>query len=335
MLEWLRVKRLRGIEDSRLTGLYPVNVLEGATGCGKSTILEAVTLLASGGNAAAALYHNTLNRNAIDSKKSPIEAWSPLFHKRMIDETIDVSSGDGTTEHRFVLQMTTPGLPPNKTAVALEGGGAKHHELEICYTERERNAPEKTSYTVKTELQQVQRKYGSSGMHKPVRTPVTITTRRDRARTITGRYCHLRTTGRHHDVLEALQRAVPYIRSIETIANPHGRIEVYAETPAMLPMSHVGTGATEVLRIAIAAACATPGSVLLVDNLGDGLDEAGVKAVAWAIGEAAKRGAQVFTATTQAQVRQTMHEYDEKITCTYFMDNAVKTEARETAAAAT
>ena len=65
MLETLRLDGFRRFESFQLTGLRPVNVLVGQNDCGKTSILEAVELLVSGGSTVALLASLT-RRNEIN-----------------------------------------------------------------------------------------------------------------------------------------------------------------------------------------------------------------------------------------------------------------------------
>ena len=65
MLKTLELFRYRGFESYRLGDLTRVNLLVGMNNCGKTSILEAVELLVSGGSVSA-LYESTARRGELD-----------------------------------------------------------------------------------------------------------------------------------------------------------------------------------------------------------------------------------------------------------------------------
>ena len=65
MLEALKLDRYRGFESYQLADLARVNLLVGKNNCGKTTILEAIELLVSGGNVSA-LRDSAVRRGEID-----------------------------------------------------------------------------------------------------------------------------------------------------------------------------------------------------------------------------------------------------------------------------
>ena len=69
MLKTLELHRYRGFKSYRLTGLTRVNLLVGMNNCGKTSILEAVELLVSGGSVSA-LHESAVRRGEVDDDVS-------------------------------------------------------------------------------------------------------------------------------------------------------------------------------------------------------------------------------------------------------------------------
>ena len=65
MLKTLELSRYRRFESYRLGGLMRVNLLVGMNNCGKTSILEAVELLVSGGSLSA-LQESAVRHGEID-----------------------------------------------------------------------------------------------------------------------------------------------------------------------------------------------------------------------------------------------------------------------------
>ena len=92
MLETLKLHRYRGFESYRLTDLTRVNLLVGKNNCGKTSILEAVELLVSGGSASA-LHESAVRRGELDDDGADI---SHVFygHECTPGTRFDLSSPD-------------------------------------------------------------------------------------------------------------------------------------------------------------------------------------------------------------------------------------------------
>ena len=79
MLKTLELHRYRGFESYRLTGLTRVNLLVGMNNCGKTSILEAVELLVSGGSVSA-LHESAVRRGELDDDLTYGADVSHVFH---------------------------------------------------------------------------------------------------------------------------------------------------------------------------------------------------------------------------------------------------------------
>lgn len=79
MLKTLELHRYRGFESYRLTDLTCVNLLVGMNNCGKTSILEAVELLVSGGSVSA-LHESAVRRGELDDDVSYGADVSHVFH---------------------------------------------------------------------------------------------------------------------------------------------------------------------------------------------------------------------------------------------------------------
>lgn len=81
MLHTLDLKGFRGFESYRLSGLTRVNLLVGKNNCGKTSVLEAIELLASGGN--PRVLYNSLKRrgeNGTRRMHEPVMDVAHIFH---------------------------------------------------------------------------------------------------------------------------------------------------------------------------------------------------------------------------------------------------------------
>ena len=91
MLQTLEMRGYRGFESYQLTGLSTVNLAVGRNNCGKTSVLEAIELLVSGGH--PAVFSRSLQRRGEAGARYP---------RRTRDRPADVS-------HIFFGHMCTPG----------------------------------------------------------------------------------------------------------------------------------------------------------------------------------------------------------------------------------
>ena len=95
MLKTLELSRYRGFESYRLGDLTRVNLLVGMNNCGKTSILEAVELLVSGGSVSA-LYESAVRRGELDDDMGYGADVSHVFygHECAPGTRFDLSSPD-------------------------------------------------------------------------------------------------------------------------------------------------------------------------------------------------------------------------------------------------
>ena len=95
MLKTLELSRYRGFESYRLGDLTRVNLLVGMNNCGKTSILEAVELLVSGGSVSA-LYESAVRRGELDDDSGYGADVSHVFygHECTPGARFDLSSFD-------------------------------------------------------------------------------------------------------------------------------------------------------------------------------------------------------------------------------------------------
>ena len=79
MLKALKLTGYRGFKDFELAELKHVNLLVGKNNCGKTSILEAVEFLVSGGNAIV-LHESAQRRGELDEEGAGIPDISHVFY---------------------------------------------------------------------------------------------------------------------------------------------------------------------------------------------------------------------------------------------------------------
>ena len=94
MLETLAIRGFRGFESYRLTDLTRVNLLVGKNNCGKTSVLEAIELLVSGGHPSVFLRSNARCRGARLGEVSSEVSHMFFGHKCVPGASFELSSDD-------------------------------------------------------------------------------------------------------------------------------------------------------------------------------------------------------------------------------------------------
>ena len=94
MLQTLAIRGYRGFESYRLTNLTRVNLVVGKNNCGKTSVLEAIELLVSGGHPSVFLRSNARRRGAGLGEVSSNVSHMFFGHKCVPDASFNLSSDD-------------------------------------------------------------------------------------------------------------------------------------------------------------------------------------------------------------------------------------------------
>ena len=88
MLTTIELRNYRGFQDYRLSGLSRVNLLVGKNNCGKTSVLEAVHLLASGGNHQSIDQHLRWNCRKLPERRKAAYGARPVFRHHVCVESL-------------------------------------------------------------------------------------------------------------------------------------------------------------------------------------------------------------------------------------------------------
>ncbi|MCB9552349.1 MAG: AAA family ATPase [Myxococcales bacterium] len=109
MIETLRIEGFRAFEELEVTGLGRVNLIVGRNAVGKTSVLEAISVVAEGmkapQRAQSLLTERREYREARSPQEVPLLDWSRLFCRRASEETDCRVSLTGDTRHSLRLWM--------------------------------------------------------------------------------------------------------------------------------------------------------------------------------------------------------------------------------------
>lgn len=291
MLRDLRISGFRGFREFAMSGLGRVNLLVGTNNCGKTSVLEAISLLSVPGTAAQLWQVQSRRGEFIEHTDRQIDV-SQLFHGRTFEGEFQItgSSADRrySTMRGFLVAsgVTTTDIEDDDgddeivSPTAVEGPLAlqlEWRELSLV----EIRLPLLTVQVPATRLGGLHeqsllaaRDASASGLRRPV---LFIATDGLTRQQIVAMFEHIVLTPDETTVLQALRRIEPGIERIATIGSRARRPTrgsrgglVLMVAGRRVPVGSMGDGLWRLLGVALALVQAR-GGVLLVDEIDTGL----------------------------------------------------------------
>ena len=309
MLERLRIRGFRGFEDLEIDGLSRINLFAGRNNVGKSSLLEAIFLLGAAGDPRMALNtHIVRMQGRAEAPPSVWETlWTPLFRQLDTDERITISGSHASVgDMRLTIELECPvttEVHRTGDGNVLTGERSGDRLLKFTYIDPEvgqiqseaRNAGDKVTFHRK----ETRVAFGGA-MIQPGRGDV-----RDDAVDL-GK---LRKRKRGDLLLDALRVLEPKLSGIEDNASS-GTPMIWVDIGLreLVPLSVLGAGVSHLTRIVLATA-SSPGGVVLVDEIENGLHHSVLAAVWGVIAKAAEQfNVQVFATTHSFECVEAAYE---------------------------
>ncbi|MDE0272886.1 MAG: AAA family ATPase [Gammaproteobacteria bacterium] len=330
MLSKLELRGYRGFEKFELADLRPVNLIVGNNNCGKTSILEAVELLASGGRPSA-FKRSAMRRSETvwhhhDDPQEPLVAMrssrgvrravlSHFFHGHRCEPgaefvlSADDSRSDGHPR-RLSAKLYSSGDVETSSFFDV-GGGDRPSALRYRMDER---GPDAVLYlTIENEggepfllpvgeygalLGDVYRLRVSNGPNASLRF---LTLDSFDPLSMREEWDGLQAEGREDEVVESLKTLLPNIASIHFLAGGAGILIGSADGGGRLPIGTFGDGVKRLLALALSFIGSRDG-FLLIDEIDTGLHWTVMEDMWRLVVEAAKR--------SNVQVFATTHSYD-------------------------
>lgn len=319
MLEALKLDRYRGFESYRLADLAHVNLLVGKNNCGKTTILEAIELLVSGGRVSA-LRDSAVRRGEIDEDKSlsdGVEVSHVFYDHRCEAGASFELSNSGNQRLKAALEPLDENVEDKTLPYGSIGLGTAFRPRAMAYVDLMRSNV-KLSTKVRLSL--------AVGEEPPIVVPISENgtildqfgghTLSDRSvdrlvrflsfepASMVDSWNDVLTEGREADVVDAMRILMPEIDSIHFLLGSQGRrgglhkiVVGQRNAKQRLPIGSFGDGMRRLLAIGLALASMRDGC-LLIDEIDTGLHWT-VMADMWrlVVEAAQKSNVQVFATT--------------------------------------
>lgn len=271
MLEQLRIRNYRGFKDLQVDGFSRVNLVAGKNNAGKTTLLEAILLLGSGGDAGLALNNHVVRLESTTAVPTSISetVWTSLFCELKTDGAFTISgrhASVGTMELKVSLERPdTKEIPRSGEKGALAKGHSGERALKFTYVDPvvgtlETEARE-TANEIKIHQTNTYVAFGGAFLQ-----PRGGNLQQDAVH-----LAHLRRQKRGDLLVDALRVVEPRLQSIEDNASS-GAPMIWADIGMheLVPLPDLGVGMTRLARIVLSATT-VQGGVVLVDQIENGL----------------------------------------------------------------
>jgi hypothetical protein len=317
MLTMLELKSFRGFQHLKLDRLSRINLISGKNNTGKTALLEAVFLQL--GPLQPQLATSFSHRGELSGARTlPLglryaDEWPALFHDRATNNSIELSCEiDSSVRQRLVISIRDARTEVIQSAgkggeSASEGGSATTQEptLELVYRVEGPNAtqieavatPITTGTTMGLLRESLSVTRTSTILSWLPKATLLGTDRQSRTR-LAEQFSALKDKREHGPIEDALRALEPRLKEIEIRVSAK-RAELAADVglTQLVPLRMMGEGVTRVTEILLAI-FRTPGGVVLIDEIENGLHYSVLPTVWDAVISAARRaGAQVFATT--------------------------------------
>ena len=297
MFSRFRIRNFRAFDDLKIDRLNRINLITGRNNSGKTTLLEAVFLLSSGGNAQVALNASAIRGADLAAASAVAETfWKPMFTALDMNKTVEIAGRHkslGSLSLNIALERSgTVELPFDDPSGApmTERADAKG----LLFTFKKASAPQIQGRMRLTP--------GGIQIESPDSQPPFLATllssRTGNLHDDAIRLGQLRTRKQGSFVVDALATVEPRLKSVEdNTASGSPMIWGDIGLPELVPLPVMGEGMTRIARI-ILAISATPNGVVLVDEIENGLHHSVLGKVWQSIETAAKQfNTQVIAST--------------------------------------
>ena len=308
MLKRLQIRHFRGFNDLNVEQLSGINLIAGKNNAGKTSLLEALFLLAGAGNAQMALNANVLRGLESNVLLAGEPFWKQLFFNLDMGRPIEIK-GVHASRGRLTLQIASERQPATEIPLDRPGRLSEtnlfdERTLAFQYFRGTSKKPAKSRIRL-----------GGQGveMTQPAtNVPFPAAILLSRLRSIhedAVRLGMLRRQKQGHLLVKALQVVDPRLQSIEDNSSS-GIPMIWGDIglSELVPLSVMGEGMAQIARLVLAIA-STPNGVVLVDEVENGFHHSVLPDIWRAVDTAAKQfRTQVFATTHSLECVAAAHE---------------------------
>ena len=309
MLKCIQVRNYRILEDVEIDGLSRVNLIAGRNSSGKTSLLEAIFLFSGAGNPQVAIDANLMRGLGLGGPAASSEAlWGEFFSGLDSNRSIEISAHHATLGR---LSLEIGWGVPGPIEVRLDSAGVPSttnlrspHALTFHYRGPGDSAPVEGFMRMKGEDIEYSKTPGDIPFPAVILSSGIGSLREDAVR-----LGQLRRQKRGGLLLDALRVVEPRLQSVEdSLASGEPMIMGDVGLSELIPLAVMGEGMTRLARLVLAIS-SSPGGVVLVDEVENGLHYSVVPKVWEVIGAAAAQfGVQVFATTHSLECIRAAHD---------------------------
>ena len=308
MLKRLQIRNFRGFNALKIDQLSGINLIAGKNNSGKTSLLEAIFLLAGAGNAQMAINDNIIRGLKPSDISTGDPFWKQLFSNLDMGRSIEIK-GSRTSGAQLTLKISSERRPAGKIPVDSTNGTSVTNLLD----ERSLVFQYRGSAARKPVESHIRMKEQGFEVNQPVTdVPFLAIILLSRIRNIQEdaiRLGKLRQQKQGDMLLKALKIFEPRLQSIEDNSSS-GTPMIWGDIgwPELVPLSVMGEGMTQIARLVLAIA-SVPDGVVLVDEVENGIHHSVLPDVWRVIDEAAKQfRTQIFATTHSLECVMAAHE---------------------------
>lgn len=307
MLKRLQIRNFRSFNALKIDQLSGINLIAGKNNSGKTSLLEAIFLLAGAGNAQMAINGNVIRglEPGVVSTNDPF--WKQLFSDLDMGRSIEIK-GYRSSRTQLTLKITSERQPTTEIPLDRTNGTSVTNFFDERSLVFQYIGPSRKS--VKSHIRMKSQGLEVQQPATPVPFPATIVLSRIRnIQEDAVRLGILRQRKQGDMLLKALRVFEPRLQSIEDNSSS-GTPMIWGDIgwPELIPLSVMGEGMTQIARLVLAIA-SVPDGVVLVDEVENGIHHSVLPDVWRVIEEAAKQfRTQIFATTHSFECVMAAHE---------------------------
>ena len=308
MFKNLAIRNFRGLGDLEIPRLGRINLVTGKNNSGKTSLLEALFLLCGAGNPQLALATNIVRGIELAGGLGiPGMFWKQLFTDMDRTKTVEIK-GDSTSHGRWILHVMlhrpdTIQIPFDRSGrMAERAVWPGESNLKFSFKKGAEPLVERNMRFEDGDLQ----------VEQPVKPApfqaVFLSSRTAKLQDDARFLGQLRQRKQGEFVTDALRRVEPRLRSIE-VNSASGVPMIWGDIglSELIPLPMMGEGMTRIARM-ILAISRSPGGVVLVDEVENGIHYSVLGKVWGAVGEAARQfDTQIVAATHSFECMEAAH----------------------------
>ena len=298
MFECLQIRNFRGFNELKIDQLSDINLIAGRNNVGKTSLLEAIFLLAGAGNAQMAVNINIIRGLDTISVPPGEPLWKQLFSDLDMGQSIEIE-GNHTSHGPLTLKIASEresntGISLGRTDGISVTNLFDERSLIFLFSRRS-SKPVKSRIYMKGQEVKVDQPSTNVPFHAIILSSRIRYTPEDAIR-----LGQLRRQKRGDMVLKALQVLEPRLRSIEENSSS-GIPLIWGDVglPELVPLPVMGEGITQIARLVLAIA-SFPNGVVLVDEIENGIHHSVLPDVWRVVAEAARQFRTQIFATTHS-----------------------------------